>query len=98
MSVDARRPQVLVDGSRVVLDSIEKEHRTLIGKIDEASSAWTQQLEDGEEPRMSVAEIFLAPRPCRFQPRFHAQREIVRGEPHDVLLVEPVELFSVEHR
>ena len=97
MRVDARRAQMLVDRGRVVLDRVAEEQRALRGEIVEPLGARSQQLEHGEEPRVSIAEIVVVPQPGGFEPRLDADRELVRREPHDVLLVEPVELLRVEH-
>ena len=46
---------------------------------------------------MTRAEITVAPETRGFEPRLETRGELVRRQPHDVLLVEPVELFGVEH-
>jgi hypothetical protein len=37
------------------------------------------------------------PQPRRLEQRGHTRGQLVRGEPADVLLVEPVELVGIEH-
>ena len=75
-----------------------KKNRALLHEITEPLRARPQQLEHGGEPGVSIAEIVVAPQPGRFEPGPHPRRELVGGEPQDVLLVEPVQLLGIEHR
>src|SRR5262245_4778545 len=92
--------QVLVDRGFVVLDGVAGREEELAqrGEVVEPTDAWPQQLEDREEPRAAVADELVAPQALRLERRLDAGRELVRREPRDVLLIEPVELLLVEDR
>ena len=90
--------QMFLHGRRVVLHRVREEEPPLRHEVVQAPGARLQQLEDGEEPRVTIAEIALVPQRRVLQARLEPAAELVRRQTRDVLLIEPVELLRVEDR
>src|SRR5580765_182082 len=91
-------PYVLVDRGLVVLDRIRKEEASVHHEIVEPFDARLQQLDDGEQPRVPIAEILVLPQAGRGKQRFQPARQLDWRQQRHVLLVEPVDLFRIEDR
>ena len=100
MLVHTRRAQVLRrPRPRRTRSSSVKKNRPSVDEIVEPLRARLQQLEHGEKPRVPIAEIARrSTARAASNDGFSRARELVRREPHQVLLVEPVELLGVEDR
>src|SRR3989441_9877433 len=89
---------MLVDRRGIEFDRANEEESSVCGEIVEALRARLQQLEDREEPRVTLAEIVVAPESGGFERGLDSARELVGREPHDVLLIEPIQFLGIEHR
>src|SRR6185436_19725180 len=89
---------MLVDRGCVVLQRIAEEEASLRREIVEPLRARLQQFEYRVEPRVPIAEVLVAPDTGLLERRFEPARELVRGDPHEMLLIEPVELLGIEDR
>src|SRR5581483_4612571 len=92
----SRWPKVLRDGRFVVGDRVGEEESPEACEVAETFGAWLQQLEDRKEPRPPRGDEIVLPQAGRLERRPQTRRELARREPHDVLLIEPIQLFWIE--
>src|SRR5438034_6657086 len=97
MPTNRWRAKILVERRRVVLERIRKEESSVRREIVEPLRARLQELERGKKPRVSIIEVVLAPQTRRFERWFDTSRQFLRRKTHDVLLIEPLQFFRIEH-
>ena len=89
--------KVLLDGLGVVLDRIHEKRPRLVDEVRQTPRARAQELEHAHQPRALLRRGHSGPHTGLAQQRLHVRRELVQGQPRDVLTVHPIEFFAVEH-
>ena len=87
---------MLLNRSRIVLNRIGEKRPCQTDEILELLRARPHEIEDLFEPRPPRAAVLLAPQPGLLEHRAHAPGKVVEAHPHEVLAVEPIELFRIE--
>src|SRR5439155_26843179 len=81
MARHAAAAEVLVHRRLVVLQRIPEQEAALHDEVIEPASPRLEQLDDGEEPRVAVAEIGVVPQPGLLQQRTEPPSELLGREP-----------------
>src|SRR5215813_12164473 len=84
------------DRTGVILEAIREKKAPVFQKVVEPACARLDQLQHGKKPGVTLGQQRSVPETGGLKQWLEAERQLVGSEATDVLLVEPVELFSVE--
>src|SRR3954465_13784736 len=88
---------MFADRRRVVLNGVLQERTGFVRELSHTFHSGTNDGKHLEEPASPGPRQAVGPQPCRAQDGLDPYGEIVEGEAHDVLLVEPIELLRIEN-
>src|SRR5262245_61247267 len=88
---------MLRHGSLLIFDLVREKVAPERRELIEPLRARLQQLQHRFQPGAPALPKPLVPAPRRLEPRPHLLDELARREPHQVLLIHPIELLAVEN-